>query len=109
MEGTVIFDTHKVVKKFVSVGFTENQAETIAEEQKSIIESNLANKQDIIEIKKEIELVKKDISQLDFKIENLRQEIKKDIELSTKKMYIALFGSMGFFVTLLKVLQLLKL
>ena len=95
MNKTVIFDTHRVVKKFVSVGFTEEQAEVFAEEQKIIIENNLATKQDVVEI--------------NFKIESL----KKDIELSTKKVYIVLFSSIftsiGFFVTVLTVLQLLKL
>ena len=156
MKDTVIFDTHRVIKRFISVGFTEEQAEVVCEEQKEIIESNLATKQDITEIHfkienlrqetkqditeihfkieklrqetkqditeiyLKIESLKKDISQIDFKIEslkqetkkdieNLKQETKKDIELSTKKMYIAIFSSIGFFVTLLKILQLLKL
>ena len=124
MKDTVIFDTHRVIKRFISVGFTEEQAEVVCEEQKEIIESNLATKQDITEIHFKIENLrqetKQDITEIHFKIEslkqetkkdieNLKQETKKDIELSTKKMYIAIFSSIGFFVTLLKILQLLKL
>ena len=124
----MIFDTHRVVKKFVSVGFTEEQAEVFAEEQKIIIENNLATKQDVAEIHFKIESLRKDMETLRQEIKKdmgtlrqeikkdmgtLRQETKKDIELSTKKMYIVLFSSIftsiGFFVTVLKVLQLLKL
>ena len=38
----LIFDTHQIVKNFINAGFTEQQAEAVTNEQKRIIESNLA-------------------------------------------------------------------
>ena len=153
MNQVLIFDTHQTIKHFIRAGFTELQAEVMAEEQKKLLEKNLATKQDLAEvnfkienlrrdienirkdiellrqetkkdienikkdienIKKEIELLrqetKKDIENIRREIELLRQETKREIELMTNKftnrMYIAIFSSMGFFITILKVLQL---
>ena len=66
MKDAVTFDTHRFVKNLTACGFTERQAEVLAEEQVNLLESNLATKADI---------------------ENLRLSTKADIEnlrLSTK-------------------------
>ncbi|WP_027389078.1 hypothetical protein [Chrysiogenes arsenatis] len=42
---TVTFDTHSYVKRLKSVGFSEEQAEVFAEEQKKLIEDHLVTKQ----------------------------------------------------------------
>ena len=47
MAHAVIYDTHKVVKKLVKAGFTEKQAEVFTEEQKELIDTHLATKQDL--------------------------------------------------------------
>ena len=47
MSALLAFDTHTYVKRLVSVGFTEPQAETLAEEQRSLITNELATKRDI--------------------------------------------------------------
>lgn len=44
---TLAFDTHQYVKKLKSVGFTEEQAEVMADEQKRLIEDQLATKSDL--------------------------------------------------------------
>jgi hypothetical protein len=44
---TLAFDTHQYVKKLKSVGFTEEQAEVMADEQKRLIEDQLATKNDL--------------------------------------------------------------
>ena len=67
------FDTHKFVKHLTENGFTEQQAEVLAEEQVNLLNTNLATKADIFAIKREITDVKRDI-------EVLRQETKADIE-----------------------------
>lgn len=82
-ENNLIFDTHQVIKNFIQSGFTEQQAEAIINQQKSIIESNLANKKDITEIKREIVEVKKEIKQLDIK---LTKEIKQLDTKSTREI-----------------------
>ncbi|WP_044414050.1 DUF1640 domain-containing protein [Thiomicrospira microaerophila] len=43
-------DTHQYVKRLKSVGFTEEQAEVIADEQKRLIEDQLATKSDLNEL-----------------------------------------------------------
>jgi len=40
----LIFDTHKFVKKLTAVGFTEEQAEVFANENKKLISANLVTR-----------------------------------------------------------------
>lgn len=47
---TITFDTHKFVKKMQTVGFTEEQAEVLANEQKLLIEEKLSTKRDLQEL-----------------------------------------------------------
>ena len=79
MSEAIQFDTHKFVKNLVASGFTEQQAESLANEQINLINSNLATKENI-------EAVKADIEQLRLEtkasIEQLRLETQKDIEKS---------------------------
>ncbi|MDG6779115.1 hypothetical protein QCB44_10395 [Thiomicrorhabdus sp. zzn3] len=50
----VIYDTHGFVKKLKAVGFTEEQAEVIAEEQKVLIDEHLATKRDLKELEQSL-------------------------------------------------------
>ena len=45
--GAVAFDTYRFVKHLTESGFTEQQAEALAEEQTAILDGNLATKADI--------------------------------------------------------------
>ena len=47
------FDTHKFVKHLTENGFTEQQAEVLAEEQVNLLNSNLATKADIESLRQE--------------------------------------------------------
>ena len=51
---SITFDTHSFVKKLKAVGFTEEQAEVIAEEQKALIEEQLATKRDLKELEQSL-------------------------------------------------------
>ena len=100
MHTAITFDTHSLVKRLKSVGFTEDQSEVFAEEQARIINERLATKQDTKEIDAKIESVraelkrdmkgletnlKRDIKELDAKFESVRSELKRDIkELDAK-------------------------
>ena len=78
------FDTHKFVKHLTENGFTEQQAEVLAEEQASLLNTNLATKTDILAIKADIESLRL-ATKAD--IESLRLATKADIEslrLATK-------------------------
>ena len=72
MAEAIAFDTHRFVKRLTECGFTEHQAETLAEEHIALLNANLATKADIESVKADIESVKADI-------EILRQETKADI------------------------------
>ncbi len=83
-QAAIAFDTHRFVKHLTESGFTEKQAETLAEEQVSLLNTNLATKADIETVKFDIETVKAHIEALRLAtkadIEALRQETKADIE-----------------------------
>lgn len=83
-ENNLIFDTHQIIKNFIESGFTEQQAEAITNQQKSIIESNLANKKDIAEVKREIVEVKKEIKQLDTKSTRETKEVERRLTIEIK-------------------------
>ena len=59
------FDTHKFVKHLTENGFTEQQAEVLAEEQVNLLNTNLATKADIeslrLALKADIEAVRSDL------------------------------------------------
>ena len=105
------FDTHTFVKHLTRAGMDEQQAEALVEFQVQLINDSLATKQDIEEVKRDIEAlrlatkrdieeVKRDIEEVKRDIEALRlatkqdiEEVKRDIEalrLETKKDIAAL-------------------
>jgi hypothetical protein len=55
---STLFDTHAAVQKLKSAGFTEQQAEAQVQVLSEIIESNLATKLDIAEVKRDIEALR---------------------------------------------------
>jgi len=84
MSDAIAFDTHRFVKRLKEGGFTERQAETLADEQVALLNANLATKADIADVKADIEKVKlatkADIEAVKGNIEALRLETKADIE-----------------------------
>ena len=53
MNEAIAFDTHRFVKHLTATGFTEQQAEALAEEQAAVLNGNLATKADIAQAKYE--------------------------------------------------------
>lgn len=53
--------THDFIKELIGAGFTERQAEVIVRQQEKIINENLATKNDITLLGKDMELMKKDL------------------------------------------------
>lgn len=84
MSKAIAFDTHRFVKRLTESGFTEKQAETLAEEQIALLNSNLATKTDIAEIKASIEALreemKSNIAKVEAGTEALRQETGASVE-----------------------------
>ena len=94
MTQAIAFDTLVYAKKLKSVGFTEAQAEALAESQAQLIESRLATKQDI-------ELVRRDMKELET---SLKRDI-KEIEMRlTIRMGILIAASIAIVSTLVKLL-----
>ena len=69
MTEAIAFDSHRFVKRLTESGFSEKQAETLAEEHVALLNANLATKADIETLRQD---TKADI-------ETLRQETKADI------------------------------
>ena len=61
MSEAIAFDTHRFVKRLTETGFTEAQAEALADEQVTLLNSNLATKQDILAVKADMEALKADL------------------------------------------------
>ena len=94
MSDAIAFDTYKFVKHLTEKGFTEEQAEALADEQVNLLNGNLATKADIAIVQRDIEA--------------LRQETKANIEALKvdllKWMFGALIAQGGLIVALVKLL-----
>ena len=123
MSEAIAFDTHRFIKNLTDHGFTEEQAEVLANEQVNLLNGNLATKTDIealrLATKTDIEALqqatktdiealqqatKTDIALIQRDIEVLRKETKADIaNLKAdllKWMFGALIAQGGVIVTL---------
>ena len=77
MSEAIAFDTHRFVKNLTASGFTEAQAEALADEQVHLLNSNLATKADILAVKSDVREVK---LELELKIEQVRSDLEVKIE-----------------------------
>ena len=62
MSDAIAFDTHRFVKNLTESGFTEKQAEALANEQIQLLNSNLATKVDIAAVRADVEIVRTDVA-----------------------------------------------
>ncbi|BCB96085.1 hypothetical protein JZK55_10070 [Dissulfurispira thermophila] len=76
MGTAIIFDTHAYVKRLKAVGFTEEQAEVQASTLAEIVEDKLATKRDIAGLKKDIDELEK---RLEIRLKELESSVKADI------------------------------
>ena len=83
MTEPIAFDTHRFVKRLTGSGFTEQQAETLADEHVALLTANLATKADVARIEAGMEALrqeaKADVARIEAGMEALRQETKADI------------------------------
>ena len=101
MADAIAFDTHRFVKRLTESGFTEKQAETLAEEHVALLNANLATKadiaavqadiaaaqadvaavqQDVAAVKADVAAVQVDVAKVEAGMDALRQETKAGIE-----------------------------
>ena len=78
----LIFDTSDYARKLPKAGFSEHQAEVQVDALQTLIENDLAMKQDIASLQKDIAELRKETQD---SIESLRKEVKQDIELLSKE------------------------
>ena len=123
MTEPIAFDTHRFVKRLTGSGFTEQQAETLADEHVALLTANLATKADVARIeagmealrqetKADIEALrqeaKADVARIEAGMEALRQETKAGLETVKvdllKWMFGALIAQGGLIVALVKFL-----
>ncbi|MBF0427849.1 MAG: DUF1640 domain-containing protein [Magnetococcales bacterium] len=74
-----VFDTHKFVKQMIATGFTEEQAETQVHLLSEILGYQLSTKADVAKVDANVLEIKRDIKELDVKIESVKSELKRDI------------------------------
>ena len=101
MSEAIAFDTHRFVKRLTDCGFTEQQAETLAEEHVALLNANLATKTDIAAIKA-------DIARVEAGIAALRQESKAEVVAAKNELMKWMIGLLiaqgGLIVALVKLL-----
>ena len=105
MTEAIAFDTHRFVKRLTESGFTEKQAETLAEEHVALLNTNLATKADVARIEAGMDALRQETK---ADIESLRQETKAAIAAVKVDLLKWLFGALiaqgGLIVALVKLL-----
>ena len=108
MSEAIAFDTHRFVKRLTESGFTEKQAETLAEEHVTLLNANLATKTDIAEIKAGIAEIKAGIAEIMAETKTEIAGVKADIQAMKADLLKWLIGALiaqgGLIVALVKLL-----
>ncbi|MYF70303.1 MAG: DUF1640 domain-containing protein [Proteobacteria bacterium] len=76
MSEAIAFDSHRFVKKLTACGFTEKQAEGLADEQIRLLDGNLASKADLERVKGELQT----------EIQVRTRQVKSDLEVRIQKV-----------------------
>ncbi len=77
MSAAIAFDTHRFVKNLTASGFTEAQAEALADEQAHLLDSHLATKGDIPAVKADILATNSDVREVKAEIREVKAEIRE--------------------------------
>ena len=86
---TVAFDTHRFIKHLTESGFTEQQAEALAEEQTDLLNGNLATKADLGKLEFAL---KGDIERLEFALKGDIERLELAHKGDTERLEFALKG-----------------
>ena len=101
MSEAIAFDTHRFVKRLTDCGFTEQQAETLADEHVALLNANLATKADIARIEAGMDALRQEMQTDIAKVETRMEAIKSDL---MKWLIGALIAQGGLIVALVKLL-----
>jgi hypothetical protein len=81
---TLTFDTHEFFKELKDAGFSEQQAEVITKLQKNTVHATLEQARHDYEL--DNIATKRDLKELELKMELIRAELKRDIETVRKEL-----------------------
>ena len=127
MNDAIVFDSHRFVRNLTASGFTERQAEALANEQVQLLNGNLATKTDLTSVQTNLEAkltgVKTDLASVQTNLEAKLAGVKADLEAKLagvkadlevkianvqtnmlKWMFAALIAQASVVVTLIKLL-----
>ena len=127
MNDAIVFDSHRFVRNLTASGFTERQAEALANEQVQLLNGNLATKTDLTSFQTNLEAkltgVKTDLTSVQVNLEAKLAGVKADLEAKLagvkadlevkianvqanllKWMFAALIAQTSVVVTLIKLL-----
>ena len=79
MTVAIAFDTHRFVKNLTANGFTEQQAEALAEEQVQLLEGNLTTRSDIAAIRTDIAAIRTDLRKVEAGLQVDIQTVRADL------------------------------
>ena len=102
------FDTHKYVKRLTAAGMPEPQAEVVADEQRALIEEQLATRQDIKEseaatrqdIKESEAATRRDIKELEAATRRDLKELEQRMTIRLGIMMVASVTILSAMVTI---------
>ena len=78
MADAIVFDTHRFVRNLTAYGFTEEQAEALADEQVQLLNTNLTTKQDLAEFRAELDAkVAVALAEIDAKLQKVQADLLK--------------------------------
>ena len=92
MTDAIAFDTHRFAKNLTASGFTEAQAEALAEEQVHLLNSNLATMADISAVESnlqaEIQTVRTDLSTVEKNLQAEIQTVRTDLSTVERNLQV---------------------
>ena len=104
MDDSIVFDTHRFIKRLVETGMDERTAEVLADEQVSLLNSNLATKFQLAEVDFGLAEVEARLSARITEVEaGLLKKLAEPETRLLKWMVGLLVAQTGLVVTLIKV------
>ena len=117
MNEAIVFDTHRFVRNLTASGFTERQAEALANEQVQLLNANLATKADIAAVQADVERVQANLEtklaavQADLEVNLANVQSGLEVKIANvqsnllKWVFAALIAQGGLIVTLTTLLS----
>ena len=72
---SIPFDTHRFVKRLTEAGMPTCQAEVLADEQVTLLDTHLATRQDIVPLKQDVAVLKQDVTVLKRDMVAVKQDV----------------------------------